>query len=569
MSLGSIAHDVAEAAGKQPFILLFAVVAAGYGLGKIQVKKVALGTTAATLLTALGTSVIAALSGVRFRIPEFASTVFFNLFIFSVGMKVGPQFVSGLRRDAARFIIIAVTIPALSFGLMFVVRALFHFEPGVAAGIFAGGNTATPGLGAAQSAYAGGRGGGAALENLSTAFVFSYCLSMVLFIMLIKLVPLLTRRDVKRAARELEAAIRGPGDAPLPGAADEFLGGPLPVAVRSFRVEERPVVGQRLGDLRHRHPLISIERILRGERLLDARDEVVIEPGDTLALHGRIPLLMAAGPRIGPEVDAPALRETAAETVDVVVTRKGAAGNLLELATGAGHGLYLNAMFRGGEQIPFGPETVVQKGDVLRVTGARWRIQIIEKELGKVVRASLTTDLVTLAVGLALGALIGLITVRVGSIKLTVGSAVGLMLVGLTLSALRTRNPALGGPFPEPARQLLEDLGLNVFYAILGLNAGVGVIRAVGAGELGPVLVSCLIIGFIPAIVIAVFGRRVLKMNDALLMGAVAGGRCSSAGMRAAMDTTASSVPAISYPVTFAISNVIITLLSYVMALLS
>src|SRR5205814_2623453 len=119
--------------------------------------------------------------------------------------------------------------------------------------------------------------------------------------------------------------------------------------------------------------LIAVERILRGGRVLEARDEVVIEPGDTLALYGRIPRLIAAGPRIGPEVDAPTMGDFGAETVDVVVNRLGPEGRLLlDLAGDVGHGLVLNAMFRAGEEIPFGAETVVRKGDVLRVTGSRW-----------------------------------------------------------------------------------------------------------------------------------------------------------------------------------------------------
>src|SRR4029078_12899587 len=111
------------------------------------------------------------------------------------------------------------------------------------------------------------------------------------------------------------------------------------------------------------------------------------------------------GPRIGPEVNAPQVRDIAPETVEVVLHNPRAVGRtMLDLARDVGHGLYLNAMFRGGEQIPVGPETVVREGDVLRVTGARWRIATIERELGKVVRASLATDIVTLALGLALGA---------------------------------------------------------------------------------------------------------------------------------------------------------------------
>ena len=82
-------------------------------------------------------------------------------------------------------------------------------------------------------------------------------------------------------------------------------------------------------------------------------------------------------------------------------------------------------------------------------------------------------------------------------------------------------------------------------------------------------MVGTVLVGFVPAIVAWVIGRRALRMNLALLLGAVSGARCNSAGMQAAQETTHSNVPALSYPVTFAISNVVLTLLSYVMAMVA
>jgi putative transport protein len=556
--------------GKQPFVLLFLVVAAGYGLGRLQIKGVGLGATASTLIVALLVSLLAAREAVAFSIPEFASTIFFNLFMFSVGMKVGPQFVSGLRRDARHFILLAVMVPLLSVALMFAVRALFDPGPGLSPGIFAGGNTATPGLGAAQTAISSGAANAkpAALGNLSTAFAFSYCISMVLFIVLMKVAPSILGRDMKGAAREYEAAI-GAGGAPLPGAGDEFFGTPLPVAVRAYTLQEDAAIGHRLAELRQAYPLVSVERVARAGKLLDPTDDVVLQRNDTLALYGQIPRLLAAGPRIGPEVDAPEVRDVGSETIDIVVHNKQVMGRkLIDIVRDVGHGLYLNAMFRGGDAIPVGPETELRRGDVMRVTGSRWRIKMLEQQTGRVVRPSIATDIVTLALGLALGGLIGMITIPLGRIHLVVGSAVGLLLVGIGLSTLRTHNPLFGGPYPEPARQLLEDLGLNVFIAILGLNSGAGVIKAIQAGALTPIVVGCLVVGFIPPLIAWIVGAKVLRMNDALLMGAVAGARCNSAGMRAAQEATASTVPAISYPVTFAISNVLFTLLTYVMAMI-
>jgi putative transport protein len=226
-------------------------------------------------------------------------------------------------------------------------------------------------------------------------------------------------------------------------------------------------------------------------------------------------------------------------------------------------------MFRAGEQVPVGPDTVVRKGDIVRVTGSDARVELLARQAGRIVRASLSTDIVTLAAGLTIGSLIGMISIPIGGgIKLAIGSAVGLLLTGIALSTLRTRHPAFGGPYPEPARQLLEDLGLNIFIAILGINAGAGLLAAMSGDTLAPILVGSLVLGVVPAAVAWTIGRnRPFRMNAALLMGAIAGGRCNSAGMRAAQEATGSTVPAVSYPVTFAISNVLFTLFCYVIAM--
>jgi putative transport protein len=559
----------------QPFTILFLVIAIGYLVGGLKIKGIGLGATASTLIVGLVVSVIAAQVGVKLELPELAGTIFFNLFMFSVGMKVGPQFLVGLRRDAKHFIAIGVFIPIVSLGLIFAFRELFTLSPGLVPGIFAGANTATPGLGAASAALsahgatlADGYASDAAIANMSTAFAFSYCISVVLFTVFAKL-PDMLGRNTAEAARELEDAMTGPNAAPLPGSADEFLVGRIPVSVRAYTVERPEAIGHRIDEIRQLYPLLSIERVLRAGKVLEPVDDLVIEANDTLALHGRLPALVNAGNRLGPESYDDEALDLQSQTVDIVVHHEPLAGHsLLELAGSVGHGLYLNAMFRGGEPIPYGPETIVRNGDVVRVTGSAWRIERLARQHGNVVKPSITTDIATLAFSAALGALVGWITIPLGSIKLQIGSAVGLLLVGMLVSILRTRNPAFGGPYPEPARQLIEDLGLNVFVAVLGLNAGFGVLAAVGAGAVGPIILGTLVVGFVPPALAWVLGRKLFHMNEALLLGAVAGGRCNSPGLRAAIETTKSAVPAISYPATFAISNILLTVFCYVMGLL-
>ncbi|MCY1035016.1 hypothetical protein OV207_26450 [Corallococcus sp. BB11-1] len=563
--------------GQQPFILLFLIVAGGYALGKVQVKGVGLGSTAATLLLGLAVSLWAFQAfHVTYAIPEFTSTVFFNLFIFAIGMKVGPQFIGGLQREGRHLLVLSLLVPLLSAVLVYLSKFVFDLQPGLLAGILSGANTATPGFGAAQSALAGGGvklPAGATLEaaraNLTTSYALLYSISMVLFTVMTKVLPNMFGRDAAVDAKAMEKVLAGEHQSPLPGTAESFLRGSMPVDVRVFRVENPEVEGRSLSQLSPQAPRVGIERVLHAGRVYLPEDGLVLHRGDEVAVAGPVGLLMTGPQRIGPEVDDSRLRDIRFETMEIVAHKSDLVGHSLgEIALHEGHGLYLNALFRAGDELPIDRDVVIRRGDVLRVTGSRRRLDALQKRVGKVVRPSLVTDIITLALGVALGALLGAITVPVGGVKFSLGSAVGLLIVSIALSILRTHNPALGGPFPEAARELLEDLGLNVFIAILGINAGAGVASAVAGGTLAPILIVGLVAALVPPVIAWMVGQYVMKMNTAVLMGAVAGARCNSAGMRAAQEATGSIIPAIGYPVTFAVSNLLLTLICYLFALM-
>lgn len=565
------------ALGRQSFALLFLVVAAGYALGKLKVKGVGLGATAATLLVGLALSIWASAAyGIQYRLPDFTSTVFFNLFIFAIGMKVGPQFLAGIHREGRHFLILAVLIPVLSTVMTFAARYIFPLAPGMLPGLLAGSTTATPGLGSAQSAITSGEASlppgvtqEQAVGNLTTAYALTYCLSIVLFTVVMKVMPRMFGRDVVADAKAMEKVLQGESQAPLPGTADQFLRGYMPLDVRAYRVENPALVGRSLGELRQRYPDFSVERVLRGGQVLEPTDALNLQMGDEAAVASHIARLLESGQRIGPEVDKPQLLDIRFETVELVVHNGELVGRTLgELARLAKPGLYLNAFFRAGDELPKAPNIAVRRGDVLRVTGSQRRITEMEQRVGAVMRPSLATDIITLALGLSLGVLLGAITVPIHGIRFSLGSAVGLLIVSIALSTLRTHNPELGGPFPEASRQLLEDLGLNVFIAILGLNSGMGVVEAVATGAVGPIFITGTVVGLVPAFIAWAVGQYLFKMNTAVLMGAVAGARCSSPGLRAAQEATHSIVPAIGYAMPFAISNLLLTLVSYVFALL-
>lgn len=560
---------------REPFAALFLVMAGGYALGKLTLKGISLGPTAGSLVIAIGLSSWASAGyGIAFELPPFASVVFFNLFIFAIGMKVGPQFLSGLDRGVKNYVFLSLLVPLSALALTFGLRLVVQPPPGVTAGLFAGANTATPGLAAGSAAFASGAvtlpagvDQAAALQDMSTAFACAYCVSAVAFVVFLKVLPSAFRRDARAEAEAFEREVSG-GGAPLPGGSAGFWPGALPVERRSYRIERPNVVGKSLRELRAQHPFLAVEHLSRAGVSLPLTDDTVLELGDQIGIFARVPLLLDAAPRLGAEIHDASAPPPDWQVVEVVQRNPDVLGRTLpELVKDVGHGLYLNALFRGGEEIPRGGDVAIRKGDVLRVTGSPERIARLEQHVGPVVRASLSTDILTLALGLSVGALLGAVKVPIGRVELTLGS-LALLLVGIAFSAVRTRNPALGGPFPEPARQLLEDLGLNVFVVVLGLGAGPGVTRAVEAHALVPLVVGALVVGLLPTLGAWMVGLYRLKMNTAELLGAVAGARCAGSGLKSAQELCRSTVPAIAYPVTYAISNLLFTLITYVLVLM-
>jgi putative transport protein len=227
-----------------------------------------------------------------------------------------------------------------------------------------------------------------------------------------------------------------------------------------------------------------------------------------------------------------------------------------------GPGLYPNAVFRAGEALPADANTQLKRGDVIRVTGTERHIADLGTKVGQVIRATHTSDLLTLSLGLLVGAALGAIPVPLFGVRVTFGAA-AVLVTGILFGWLKTRHPALGGPISEGARQLLETMGLNVFTAVLAINSGQAVYQVITEGPVWALVISCLIVSSVPAAIAWWIGRHVLNLNPALLMGAIAGARQNTASLHAAQEQSQSAVPGIGYPVPLAITTVALSVVAY------
>ena len=269
-------------------------------------------------------------------------------------------------------------------------------------------------------------------------------------------------------------------------------------------------------------------------------------------------MLLAAGAPFGAEVEDRELLDVPMAALDVVVTRSGIAERPLEeIAEEHGRGVVLLKLVRAGEEIPFAPGTILNRGDLLRLAGSAQDVEQAGKALGYVERPSSATDVVFVGLGILLGGLFGALTLQLGDFPISLTASGGALIMGLVFGWLRSVRPTFGR-IPEPALWVFDTIGLAVFIGCVGLAAGPSFVA--GLRETGPsLLVVSLVVALVPHTTAVLFGRHVLKMNPVLLLGACAGAGTATAALRAVQDEAASKLPVLGYTVPYAIGNILLT----------
>jgi putative transport protein len=573
-------HGFFALLGNQPIVFLLLALAIGYPLGKVAVGPISLGPTAGTLVTGVILAMIAQIAfDITYQIPGILSSMFLLLFMYALGLKVGPQFFSGLKSGGLAFIIIGLIVWSLNWIICFFGGKLAGLEPGYIAGLISGSYTITAVMGVAQGAIQSGAftpPEGISAEqvgaNMAAGYAISYILSSIGIILLIRYLPQLFGRDPVADAKEAEVAFSGGGTHAVPGAPGSLTLGFSPYDLRAYRVEHSAIVGKTVSQLFQEHPRAPILRVVRDGTVISAADNPTIQKGDVIAVRADVnDLIMKAGEEVGPEVDDPKAREVTIQAADIRVgSHKVAGKSLKELGDTIGFGVQLTAVFRGGQEIPVGPETDVRFGDVLRLTGPVAAIEHVGKALGgKPILDSITTEVMYMAIAMAVGYLVGIVTFTFGGIPFALGTSAGCLLMGIFVSYFRSVNPEFGGPVNEGARTFLQDIGLNMFVAVLAANVGPQVATALGGGTVVWLALIGTTAALLPVVVAYIVGAKVFGLNSVINDGACTGARNSTPGLNAICDQSKSSVAAVPYPVTYAMTTVLALIGGYFAMILS
>jgi putative transport protein len=207
--------------------------------------------------------------------------------------------------------------------------------------------------------------------------------------------------------------------------------------------------------------------------------------------------------------------------------------------------------------MPIVPATRVDRGDVATLIGPKPAVEQAVTALGYPDRPTPATDMVFVGTGIVLGGFVGLLSVTLAGVPITLTASGGALIMGLVFGWLRSVRPFFGR-IPEAAIWIFDTVGLCVFIGVVGITAGPGFVAGLQKTGVSLVLVG-LICSLTPHIVTILFGRYVLGMNPLILLGAAAGAGTITAALRAVQEEAQSKVPAIGYTVPYAIGNILLT----------
>jgi putative transport protein len=539
-----------------PELVLFVVLGLGYLIGALGIASFKLGPVTGVLVAGLLFG-YAGLGAEESR----ATSIGFMLFIYSVGLQAGPRFFSVVLEDGTRYVMLVLVTAFSAIAVLLLVSSRLELSPTLSAGVLAGALTSTPTLAAAQDAVASGlvtppRGATTAdlRDEIAVGYAIAYLFGMIGLLALVRLVPMLLRVDLAAEARALSAHMR------LPVAGEEEGEAPQrwrPL-VRAYEVREGALTGGTLRelDLSGRYGCL-IQQIKREGELLAAGPDLELRPGDRVLVMGELAAQQRIAEQIGPMVLDSDLLDLPTQAREVVVTNSAASGrSIRDLDLIHRFGCFLVGISRAQVELPVTPDLTVEKGDTLYAHGTRQGLDALAAELGHTESKVYETDLLTFALGIAAGLAVGTIRVKIGEIHIGLGAAGGLLLAGILIGFLRSINPTFGR-VPRAARWVFMEFGLMVFMAGIGLRAGPSFFATVTS--LGPsVIGAALIVLVVPFAVGTLFGRYVLRLNAALLLGAMTGALTSTPALGLVNQLARSSVPALGYAGTYAFANIVL-----------
>ena len=523
---------ILEHSALQALIVISLLSAIGLMLGRIRVWGVSLGVTfvffVGILAGHLGISVDT-------DMLNYAESFGLVLFVYALGLQVGPGFFSSFRTGGLRLNLLGAGVVLLGTLVAIGLCYLTPISMSDMVGILCGATTNTPALGAAQQALKqlGLDSSGAALGCAVT-----YPLGVVGVILALIVVRKLWIRSTDDNASSSESQ-------------DHTF-------IATYQVHNPGIIGKNLKEIAaHAGHRFVVSRLWRNGNVSIPTFDTELHEGDRLLV-------------ITNDKDAPSLTmlfgeqeqtDWNKEDIDwnaidskmvsrrIIVTRPGINGKRLgSLRLRNAFGINITRIYRSGIQLLATPDLILQLGDRLTVVGEAPAVQNVEKVLGNAVKSLKEPNLVSIFIGITLGLILGSIPIAIPGVELPVrlGLAGGPIVVGILIGTFGPRIHMITYT-THSANLMLRALGLSIYLACLGLDAGADFFETVFRPEGALWIGAGFLITFVPVVVMALLSCRVWKVDFGYVAGMLCGSMANPMALNYANDTIAGDHPAVSY----------------------
>ncbi|MFD6419504.1 aspartate:alanine exchanger family transporter [Streptomyces sp. NPDC060194] len=553
-----------------PELLVFLVVALGFLAGKIHYKTIALGAVTGCLVVGL-------IAGAQLKVPIDGTVkdLFFIMFLFALGYKVGPQFFGGLKSTGLPQVLNAVVVCVTGLLTAWLFAVLLGYGPGLTAGLMSGSLTQSAAIGVAQDAIGTlpglSSGDAKSEENLvAVGYAVTYPLGTILCAMLLaNVLPRIYRRDLAAESAQLAKEMDAPDVNPDLGE------GYYEVVLRAYTVQRPDVVGRSIQDFEDQQKALGrriyLTEVRRDGTILEHSQATALAAGDVVAVSALRGDLVGYEPltHLGPEADDVELLGYRTESLHVVASDKAQLGKTIaELRREPFMvGVYVDKLYRAGSEFPYRLSTQLERGDTLILSGPKRLVDPAGHAIGKPVPTSFATDMIWVGLGIFLGGCIGIPALTVSGVPISLSTSGGGLIMGLVFGYLRGKYPTFGN-VPPGAQWLMDTLGLCIFVAIVGINAGPSFTSGLSTAGWGLLFFGA-ILTVIPLLVGFLFGHYVQKIRFPILMGVLAGGQTTTAAIGALNENSRSQIPTLGYTIPYAVGNVLLTIWGAVIVLLN
>lgn len=490
--------------------LLFLCMAAFLGIliGKIEIKKIKLGIAgvlfSGLLITHLG-------APIDEHILHFVRDFGLILFVYSIGLDMGPRFFTSFKRDGVVLNLLAGGIVLMGFGLAYLIYYLTDLSPAIITGIMCGAVTNTPSLGAAQQVLTEQGGAVAAMASQAgMSYAIAYPFGVLSIIMTMLLLKLFFRIDVNREVKNYT----------------ETLGGnETKLQSVEITVSNPCLFGKKIAEIKQIIDReFAVSRISRNGQYLLASEKEVIEQGDVLFGVSAQNLIENLEIKIGKVVVADRKDISGPlGMLNILVTNRKLAGKTIEqIGIYRRHAANITRIYRSGMEILPTLSTTLELGDTAKIVGEKEAIEEVRKELGDSVKELAKPNIFSVFLGIFAGIILGSIPIFIPGIPAPakLGLAGGPLLIAILLG-YKGRIGKMNFYMTPGANLLMREMGIILFLSCVGLLSGGKFVETILNGGFQWMLYG-IAISFIPILIAGILGR-IMKINYLKICGCISG----------------------------------------------